>query len=157
MKQKNIFAWIAMISQLLFIGCSSWQFASKKADAQAKQFARIPGKASIYVFRAATTNAGPFTLAMGERHHLPQEILVKPLCWLYPDAFLNFEVLEGSYSLMAIDERHGRVKFSDILIGVRPDELYFFKMDDRGIVRVFEAEGKAAVQKCRMVKGQYHE
>jgi len=146
-----------LVSPLLFLGCSSWRFASEQNDALAKQFALIPGKASLYVYRTDSTNTGPLTLAMGERHHLPNEIKVKRLCWLYPDTFLNFEVLEGTYQLMALNEQGGRIIFAEMLIGVRPDELYFFKMNDRGLFRVMEPEGKLAVERGRLVKGQYHE
>ena len=158
-KLKNKFAWTIawLVSPLFFFGCSTWRFAPEKDDVTAKQFALIPGKVSVYVYRADSTNAQPLTLAMGERHHLPDEIFIKPLCWLYPNTFLNFEVLEGTYQLMGIKEGPGRIKFADMLIGLRPDQLYFFKMDDRGLVRVMEPEGKLAVQQCRLVKGQYHE
>jgi len=130
----------------MFSGCASVPMAPATADLAAKQFAKLPDKASIYIYRNES---------MGAAIKMGIYLNDAPIGQTAAKTYLNLQVAPGTYKIRSHAENN-----SEVTLEAKAGEVYFLWQEvkmgfgsARSKLQIVDAEtGKKAVNDCKLTQ-----
>jgi Protein of unknown function (DUF2846) len=143
---RKFVAVMAVLSLLVMSGCASVPMASKSADAQAKLFAPVTDKATVYIYRNGI---------FGSAIKLPLLIDGASVGDTAPKTYVEQVLPPGSHTITSKGE-----KDSSLTLAVEAGQTYYVKQEvvmgvfaaSTELHAVDEKTGRAAVSECRLIQ-----
>lgn len=144
MHLKKIF--FCVIALTMLSGCATVPMSSSDKDLQAKKFATIPDKSSIYIYRDESYGGAiKVTLSLND----------KVIGQTAPYTFFRIDTAPGNQKITC----HSEVT-RDLRLQTKPGQLYFVRQEMKlGLLiarcKVYEVSplvGKEAIKKCKLAQ-----